>query len=830
MLHRRFVRREIASSPKQSAVFVLCVALSMVSLVSLGGFARSVDLSLARDARELHAADIIINSHYDFSPPLLAAMAPLERERRVSAARLYDFYTMVRPIAGSGSLLASLRVAGRGYPFYGEAILASGRPLGQVLRRGRAVAEQALLDRLGLKPGDAVRVGGTTLVVDDVLLREPDRPVNFFSLGPRLLASGDDLEALGLVGKGSRVEQTLLLRVRDEGEIDRLAALLRGAAIPRQERVETFRTASSGVKRFFDNFLFFLNLIGIFTLLLAGIGIQSSLAALLREREKTIAVLKALGATSGFIARQYFLMASLLGLAGTMLGLGAGYLVQRFLPVLFRGLLPSGTGTSLSMGAVLEGFLLGAVTVGIFTFLPLHRLREVKPNAILGREAIRPRRLPALAAALAVVLFFAAVVLWRIRDQRTGLWFIAGVLGLVAVAAGATELLLRLLRKTPLHGLAVRQALRGLYRPGNATRPILVTLAASLSLIFAIWLIEQNLDENFVRSYPPDAPNVYFLDIQPDQRHSFARALGVRADFYPIVRARISAVNGAVVNREREMRSRQDNLGREMNLTWRDHLLDDEELQRGSGLFRPDWKGAQVSVLDEVLKMRRMAIGDRITFDVQGVPLEARVSSIRTRKKAAVRPFFYFVLPEEALREAPQTFFASARVDRRAVPALQTRMVDAFPNVSVLDIGETVTAFARVMNKLSGIVRFFTSFSIAAGLLIIVSSILATRHARIQEAVYFKIIGARGRFVLAVFTLENLFLGLASAAMALLLSQAGSWAVAARVFDIPYDPHPAAGLVMTAGTAALVVAVGLLASRSILRHRPASFLREENLE
>jgi putative ABC transport system permease protein len=140
-----------------------------------------------------------------------------------------------------------------------------------------------------------------TLTIADVLLKEPDRPLSFYSFGPRIFVSIQDLAALDLLQKGSRIRYVNLLKVHDQSELNRIAGDLKTVADGVQERVDTFRTARSGIKRFFDNFLFFLSLIGMFTLLLAGIGIHSALTAYLKEKEKTIAIMKTVGATSRFI-------------------------------------------------------------------------------------------------------------------------------------------------------------------------------------------------------------------------------------------------------------------------------------------------------------------------------------------------------------------------------------------------------------------------------------------------------------------------------------------------------------------------------------------------
>jgi len=240
MLKSRLIRRQIAGSLHQSVVFVLCVLLSIVTLVSLSGFSRSVHSSSLRDARVLHAADIIIHSHSPFSPGILSALAGLERKRAVESARVYTFYSVVRATNREASLLAELKVVEPGYPFYGSVDLASGRPFREALVPGRVVVEQALLDRLRLRPGDRLKVGNALLAIADVVLHEPDRPVNIFALGPRVFVPATDLASIGLAGKGSRVQYTILAKVADQKELDRIAGTLRSASQKERERVETF--------------------------------------------------------------------------------------------------------------------------------------------------------------------------------------------------------------------------------------------------------------------------------------------------------------------------------------------------------------------------------------------------------------------------------------------------------------------------------------------------------------------------------------------------------------------------------------------------------------
>ncbi len=828
MRNSRLLFRQIRGSLRQSTVFVLCVALSVVTLVSLGSFSRSVHSSLLRDARVLHAADIIIRSHSPFSPVLTQAVVTKERQQKIKAARIYEFYSVVRALNNKTSLLSDLKVVEPGYPFYGTVTLASGRIFTEVLASGSVIVEQQLLDRLHLRVGDRLRIGSATLTIRDTVVAEPDRPVNLFALGPRVFIAAADLASLELVGTGSRVHYSIHAKVADQNGIDLLADEFRKSAVKDREQVETYRTAGSGVKRFFDNLLFFLNLIGIFTLLLAGIGIHSTLTALLKEQERTIAIMKAVGAGSIFIFRHYFTLTFALGLAGTLCGLAASFLLQTILPELFRGLLPASVELTLSGSAMAEGLILGFIVVFLFTALPIYRLRGLKPRAIFGKEEESTvRSTPTWLSIGASLIFLFGMVVWRIREVKTGLYFILGIVLLILVSLFCAEGLIYLIKKIQPHNLSMRQALKGLLRPGNATRSTFVTLTASLAVIFCITLVEKNLDSAFITSYPPKAPNLFFIDIQPGQKAAFTQSLGTATILYPVVKGSIIAVNGVPVNQEVEHKKRGDNLGREFNLTYRQQLLDNEQIVTGNSLYRKEWPGLQVSILDTVLKMGDMNIGYTITFRIQGIPMDVRISSVRTSTRESLQPFFYFVFPDEVLKDAPQSLFAAVRVDKEQIAAIQNRIVAEFPNITVINLTETVTVFAGIMGKLSLIIRFFTFFSVIAGVLIIISSIFATRYARIREAVYFTILGARGRFVLAVFAAENLCLGLGSAVSALMLAQTACWGICRFALDVTYRPNVAISLVMTLVTTLLIIAVGLGASFSILRVKPVVFLREQ---
>lgn len=832
VVNGRFLLRELLYSKKQAAIYILCVALSLVSVIAVNSFRRDIDRSISGDALALHGGDIILHSHYDLSEGLQRAVVELTEEKKATAVRTWAFYSVARKSDESGSLLCNIKVVENGYPLYGRVDLASGREFSQVLGAGKIVVGQGVLDRLGIAVGDQLQIGKSLFEIADLILYESATPVRFFNIGPPVLVSYKDLAGMDLVKQGSRIAYETLLKMADATAVDTVAAQLRERGLVGQERVETFRDAGSGIKHFFDNLLFFLSLISICTLLLAGTGIESSLSAILRLKEKNFAIIRSFGATGAYLLRHYLLFVLILSAVGTALGIVAGLLVKGYLSVLFSDFLPQDIVFRASIADLSEGVVIGLMVVLFFTFLPLWRINNIKPVVIFRSESFRVKK--TFSYYLCIALGFSGLCVLLIRylgEVSTGVYFLGGILLLLLIVTQVTRLTLYFLSKIKWRRPEARLAMRSLLRPGNVTQSIVVTLAIPLSLLLFIYLVESNLRATYIDSFPADAPTLFCLDIQKNQQEAFRELVGDKVTLHPVIRARLISINGKAVNRGRELKKRRDNLAREFNLTYRDVLLEDEILLAGKRLFRKDEKGEpvlQVSLLDTVAEMGDMKLGDILQFNIQGVKMEVEVTSIRSRTRSMLYPFFYFIFPEKYLKEAPQTYFAALHVESEEIPLLENRIVQGFPNISTINIAEAAKEMGRMMQKLSKIVNFFAAFSILAGGLIIVSSILATRFERIKEAVYYKILGADSRFVLRIFFFENLLLGLLSSVFAIVMAQVAAWSLCHFFLGISYVPGWGACLGLVGLTIIFVVILGLLGSIPAMKKKPGRFLRQLN--
>lgn len=833
MIHYRFLLEELHHGGKQAVTFMVCVALSIATLTALNSFGRDVRGTLIDEARALQGGDIIIHAHQPLSDRLVDAIDALAGDGRLSRQNTLEFYTVALAETDSTPLLSAVKAVEPAYPYFGTVGLASGAVLSEALKPGTVIVGREVLDRLGLQVGDRLRIGGALFTITDVVQFESMRPVSFLSFGPRIFMAMTDLDRLGLVGRGSRVQHELLIRLTDPAEADSLVETLRASATPRLERIETAQNARSRVKTFFDNLLFFLSCISILTLLLSGIGMQGCLSAMLYRKQEVIAAAKAFGASSRFLVSHYLAMVLMMGAFGSIVGIGLGYLIKRMLPLLFSGLIPADLSHALHPADALESVVLGILVAVVFTLLPLQRLGSIKPVMIFRREQNPAnRRAAPLAAGLVCGLFLFLLVLRQLADIKIGLLFVAGLALLIGAVFAAASAVLWLLKRSAPPTLTMRQAAKSLIRPGNASRSIMITLTAAIAALLVIFLIKLNLFATFIQSYPEDAPNLFCIDIQKDQQDRFRSLAGDGVTLFPVIRARLLSINGDKIDPEKERLRKSDNLGREFNLTYRTVLLDDEIIIDGKSLF--DGREtlspgvAAVSVLDTIAEIGTISLHDRLRFNIQGVELDAEVTSIRSRTESRLYPFFYFVFEPPILEDAPQTFFAALHLPKDEIPRMISAITAEMPNVSTINVADMAERFGRLMERLSVIVTFFAAFSIVAGGLILISAIFATRLDRIREAVYYKVLGADSSFVLRVLAWEHALLALLSSIMAVGFAEAAAWLICRYLFDIVYDPYWPVALLTVVSAVLLVVLVGLAGSISIVRHKPAEFLRRQS--
>jgi putative ABC transport system permease protein len=836
----RMSLRELRASWRRLVLFFLCIALGVGGIVLLRSVVQDVRAGLSRDARALIAADVVISTSRPWE----------EQTRRLVEARIagagiagraesIETNTMIRPTDERPvARMAEVRGVGPGFPLYGTVDLEGGATFSHSLLEGHgALVRPELLVQLDVKVGDAILIGRDRFTIRGVVLSEPGRRLGAFSFGPRVLVSAADLEQSGLTGWGSRVTRQILLKL-PEDRARRLTAQLRAELRGRFVNARSYLGTEDQVGEDLARAENYLSLVGLVIVILGGIGVSSVTRVFLRQKVRSIAILKCVGATSRQIFLAYLVQAVLLGLAGCALGVGLAGAAVAALPLAFDISAVGGLPHGLTASAVTQGVAVGLLVALLFSVVPLLDVRRVKPSLLLRDEVGRGHGRDWVRWAAMVGLLVALVLIasWQAASLRVGLAVSIGLAG-VALALHLAGLgLVRALR--PLassRSVALRHAVLRLTRPGNQTRAVLLAVGLGAFFIVGVRSLQSNLLHEFSFAIDANGADMFLIDVQPAQAAGVKAFLDERgapgASLIPVLRARVVGVRGRNLNLDgyENIRGRGE-LGREFTVTWRDTLTANEKVVQGRFWGRGTNPAGEVSVERNLSERYRIALGDVMRFDILGREVSATVTSVRTVDfRDARQGGFIFVFRPGLLDRAPATMIAPVRGP--ASPAsrarLQRDLVDRFPNVSIIDLREVLQVFQRVLSKVTLGVSVVGGLVLFTGVLILVGSVSMTRFQRIYEAAIFRTLGAGTRLLTMMTALEYSVLGLLSGLVGSLAAIALSWYVSTRVLAIAWSPG---AMIISAGvvlTTLLVAVVGLLASADILRRRPLGALRSE---
>jgi putative ABC transport system permease protein len=842
-LYLRELARESRGARGRLTFFVACLAVGVAAVVAVAGVSASLNDGIRVEARQLLAADLAIRGSRPLPPGYDLGVAGLPGMRAIA---IKETVTVVAVPPGAGgrpgrSQLVELKAVSGDYPFYGKLDLRPARPLAALLDPSSAVVAAELLARLHLRVGDTLRIGGESFRIAGVVLSEPDRVSVSLSLGPRVFVSTAGLARTALEGAGSRFTYRTLLQAPAGTST---AALL--AAEQRLKdhlpspatfyRVESYRDAQPALRENLSRVERFLGLVALLSLFVGGIGVMQSVRAWLAGRLDDIAVLKCLGMRPREAFALYLGQTALLGLAGSVVGLVAGIGVQLLLPNLFPDLIPRELLRAWLPGPLLRGLGLGIGVAVVFSLPALSAVLRVAPVRVLRHEAepLPPSRWVTAATAVALAGGMLSFATLQSRSWLLGAQFTGGVALAAAVLAGAAMLLTGAVRRLPrdFARLSLRRGIAALGRPGAATLGAIVALGLGVLVVLAMSLVQQRLSRQFARELPSDAPTTFLIDIQPDQwprvRGLLRHAGAARIDSVPVVNARLAAIDGVPVDqlaRRPGERGHRWVLTREQRLTYLHDLPPDNVVVAGALWSAPGQ--AEASVEKSFADDLALHLGSVLRWDVEGVPVDLTVTSIRTVNWRSFGINFSVVVKPGVLEEAPQQRFAAARLSPGAEQLVQDELAASYPNITLLPIREVLAKVFKILNRISLGVRFLGAFTVLAGVAILAGSVAAGSVRRGREVALLKTLGVTRRGVAGGFAVEYALIGLAAGAIGAAGGVLLAWAVITRGFALPAElpPLPVAGAVLA--STLLTVAAGLAASLRALERRPIEVLRDE---
>ncbi|MDO8837001.1 MAG: FtsX-like permease family protein, partial [Vicinamibacterales bacterium] len=605
--------------------------------------------------------------------------------------------------------------------------------------------------------------------------------------------------------------------------------------------VRSYRSTEDNISDDLERTENYLSLVGLVIVVLGGVGVWSVVRVFVQQKLRSVAILKCVGATSRDVLAIYVAQVMVMGLVGSLAGVGLSAVALAWLAPLIERASGVSTGFALSASAVGQGLGIGLLVSLLFAVVPLLDVRHVRPSLLLrGSGHVRPDRdWVRYAVLVAVGAALVAIAAWQAGSLTVGAVLSVAFAGVVLVLHGASWTVVRAI--APLESsrsFAVRFAARRVGRPGNQTRAILLAVGLGAFLVIGVRTLQANLLQEFQLEVRPDTPDMFLVDVQTDQRAALETFLarpesGVRGApvLIPMLRARVTGVAGKSVNLEgyEDVRGR-GSLGREYSITYRDRLERNERVVDGA--FWPPSPSADAEVsIEESLRSRfGIGVGDRVRFDVLGRIVDARVTSVRTVDWSdAASGGFMFLFRPGVLDAAPHSYIVLLRgpVESAARARLQRDISSQFPNVSAVDGQEVLASIAVVIGNVTAAVTVVGALVLFSGTLILIGSISMTKFQRIYEAAVLKTLGATTGLVAAVLLVEYGLLGLVAGTVGSAGAMALSWGVSRFALNVPWHPQPLLLVAGLAVSALLVTAVGLLASLDVLRRKPLGTLRAE---
>lgn len=850
------LRRDSRGQGARLLFFIVCLSIGVAAVTSVSSFARAIDQGVRAEARQLLAADLAMANRAPLPQSLLDEVAKIPDAEQV---RILETLTVVAlptaSAAGPRSQLTEVKAVGAGYPFYGDLELQPAQPLQDLLGEDGVVVAPELLGRLGLQVGEMLRIGGEDFVVRGTVGKETDRVVGAFSLGPRIFLSLEGLKRAKLDQFGSRVTHRLLIKLpagTSEARLEQTAeALRRAAPADGRVRIETYREAQPAMRQGLQRVESFLSLAALLSLLVGGVGVAQTVRAWLASRLDAIAVLKCLGYRPREVMALYLGQTALLGLTASVIGIGLGILLQVLVTRLFTGLLPVSQLSLVQPVAWLQGIGLGLGVSLLFSLGPLDVARKVPPVRVLRRDAepLPPSRAMSLGIGAVLLLGIFVLAFWQSASLLRAGVFTVGLLVVTTLLALAARGLVRLaLLPRERAGLLLRQGLAALGRPGAGTTATVVALGLGVFVLLAMYLVESSLSAQIERDLPKNAPTAFLVDIQPDQWPGVKAVLERESESFdsvPVVMARILAIDDVPVDRiaairmkerraegrdEEEGENRDWALKREQRLTYLETLPKGNEILEGQ-LWQDE--AAELSLETEFAGRIGAKLGSVVRFDVQGVPIDLKVTSLRKVDWSTFGINFFLVVEPGVLEEAPQMRIAAARLANDKLQSTQDELVAAFPNVTMIRIREVLDRVADILGKLGAGVRILGLLTVLTGLAILAGAVGATQMRRRAEVALLKTLGMTRRQIVGAFAIEYALLGTVASLIGAVGASCLAYLVLTQAMEVPADrlswvTAPWWLPVSTILTVVLATVAGLLASLGALAERPISVLRGES--
>ncbi|WP_326986692.1 ABC transporter permease [Chryseobacterium sp. MP_3.2] len=826
--------RDGKASLSRLMLFMASIILGIAAVVSIQLFSENLKQNIQLQSKALMGADYVIDSKQVPSRKVLAIIDSLGAD-----AAEVNFVSMASFPKNDGTKLVKVRAMEGSFPFYGDITTVPGDAGKNYQTAGGALVDATLLLQFNISPGDSIKIGELTLPVLGTLQSIPGSTAISSSVAPTVLIPFNLIEKTDLLQLGSRKEYQYFFK-DPTANLNLLSEKLNPILEAENANLDTHISTSERLGKRYDNVSRFLNLVAFIALLLGCIGIASSVHIYIKEKLKSVAVLKCLGASRKQTFLIFLIQIIVIGLVGGIIGSAIGTGLQYAFPYILQEFLPFNVKVILSVQPIIMGISLGILMSVLFALLPLLGTWYVSPLEVLrgAEDNLKKPKYAQIAVFLLIIIFIFLFSFWMLKDAVNGLIFTAGIFITIAILAGVAHLFIQLIKKyfPASWGYTKRQSLLNLFRPNNQTMVLILAIGLGTFLISTLYFTKDILLAKTSINNKKSEANVILLDVQAEQETALLQTFKNKnlevIDNIPIITMRLESIKGKSVNEIRVDSTKNKRnwvLNHEFRVTYRDQFSDTEELIEGK--WTPNATPGSpipISITDNMAEDADLKLGDQVVFNVQGVLMETVVGSIRKVDWTSMQINFMVLFPTGVLEKAPQFNVMTTYVPSKERSAdLQRDLVQQYPNVTILDLQQVFTIVEDILDKISWIINFMAFFSILTGLIVLVGSVRNSKYQRIKESVLLRTLGAKSKQILQITALEYVYLGLLGSLTGVLLSLVGSQLLALFLFREPFIPSAIPFLVFLPAITLLVVLIGLSNLKSVLNSPPLEVLRKE---
>jgi putative ABC transport system permease protein len=818
-------------------LFISSLVTGIATLIAISSFNYNLRQDIDNQAKALLGADLVLYTDDGFAGPDIQVLDSIEDEI-ASDAR---FNSMVLFQHSGQSRLAQIVAIEGNYPFYGD--LMTEPASAEALFRSEAVAllDENLALEYSVSTGDRLRIGELSIVVVGVVTKIPGNVNVSATFAPSVYIPYQQLEATGLVQKGSRISYRKYFRCQEGNTAEDLLARLRPLINKQGYGYETVAYRKESLGNSLENLYRFLNLLGFIALVLGSVGVASSVHIYAKEKRETVAILRCIGSSGGATFYIFFLQIFILGTLGSFIGAMLGNAVQKIIPMALEEFLPIKLTDQIAWPSVLGGLVLGMGITVLFAVWPLLQLRSVTPMAALNSniQPIRKNWLGSWLVWLLILGFNWGFAIYQLNDPELGSYFFLGFLAvafaLLLIGESAMFVLRTIFRNR--FGFVMRQSMGNLFRPNNQTLALVVVIGLGTFLISTISMVHEGVLQQVEDIGLKTRSNLIVFDVQQDQREEVTDLI---EDFeieinelIPVVTVRLNKLKGKTLNEVRtDTAFSIPNwlLYMEHLVTYRDTLDETEELLAGTvqSAVMSKKDTIFISVTELMARQLNLDLMDEVVFNLHGVALVTYVGSIRKVEWQQIQTNFAFVFPLGVLEKAPQ--FSAALLfssSKEKTAGLKQLLIQHHPNVSTIDLGLVKKTVDDLIGRIAFAIRFMAFFSIITGLMVLSGSIANSKFARIKENTLLRTLGAIKKQLVQISLLEYGYLGFLSAISGVFLSVLATNSLTHYFLAITLKPEPYSLGVVVFFITALTVMISWLNLKGIINRPPLEVLRKE---